>query len=403
MNQSNTQIGSREFICLMASLMSLVALAIDSMLPALDQIGASLGVLDPNDNQLIISTLFLGMALGLMLYGPLSDSYGRKNAIYLGILIFLLGDLMSLYSENLSVMLFGRLCQGFGAAATRVVTLAMIRDKFTGREMGKVMSLIMVFFIMVPAIAPSLGQGILLFASWQGIFWLLFVAAIGCFLWLYIRQPETLAKDKRLRFSLATVFAGVKETLIHPTARYYMLAAGIIFGSFVGYLSSAQQVLQIQYQLGETFSLYFGALALAIGFSSLVNSRLVMHYRMDSLCFAALTLLSVTSALFFWYAQGFAGQPPLTTLMGYLGVTFFCLGMLFSNLNSLAVQSLGHIAGVATSVISSTQTLVSVVIGSLIGQAFDGTVRPIILGFLVCGMCALLILNQVRKSSPTLQ
>ncbi len=403
MNRSNTHIGSREFICLMAALMSLVALAIDSMLPALDQIGASLGVLDPNDNQLIISTLFLGMAMGLMLYGPLSDSYGRKRAIYLGILIFLLGNLISLYSENLTFMLIGRLCQGFGAAAARVVTMAMIRDKFEGREMGKVMSLIMVFFVMVPAIAPSLGQGILLFASWRGIFWLLFFAGTGGVLWLHFRQPETLAREKRLRFSLLTIFAGVKETLKHPIARYYMIAAGIIFGSFVGYLSSAQQVLQIQYQLGETFSLYFGALALAIGFSSLVNSRLVMRYRMDTLCFAALALLSIVSTLFFFYAQGFAGQPPLAALMGYLAVTFFCLGILFGNLNTLAVQSLGHIAGVATSVISSIQTLLSVIIGSLIGQAYDGTVRPMVLGFLVCGICAMFILYQVRKKLPTLK
>ena len=397
MNQSKKPTSNKEFIFLMALLMSLVALTIDVMLPALDQIGASLDVLDPNDNQLVISTIFLGMAFGLMLYGPVSDSFGRKNAIYLGIAIFLIGDLISLYSSNFTFMLIGRLCQGFGAAACRVVTLAMIRDKFSGKEMGRVMSLIMVFFILVPAVAPTLGQAILLFADWRGIFWLLFVAGLTGILWLFFRQPETLTKEKRLKFSCSIIIAGIKETLTNQVARFYMFAAGIIFGSFIGYLSSAQQILQIQYALGEMFPLYFGALALAIGLSSLVNSSLVMRFRMESLCFAALGFLSFSSILFFFYAQGITGQPPLFVLMGYLAVTFFCFGILFGNLNTLAIQPLGHIAGVATSVISSIQTLVSVAVGSIIGQTYNGTVLPMVFGFLVCGLSALGILFYVRK------
>ncbi|MEH6469705.1 MAG: multidrug effflux MFS transporter [Halopseudomonas sp.] len=401
MNRPKAPTGNKEFICLMALLMSLVALTIDAMLPALDQIGSSLGVLDPNDNQLVISTIFLGMAFGLMFYGPLSDSFGRKNAIYLGVAIFLIGDLISLYSSDFTFMLIGRVCQGFGAAACRVVTLAMIRDKFSGKEMGRVMSLIMVFFILVPALAPTLGQAILLFADWRGIFWLLFGAGLGGVLWLSFRQPETLEKAKRLPFSRSTIVAGIKETFTTPVARFYMIAAGIIFGSFVGYLSSAQQILQIQYALGETFSLYFGALALAIGLSSLVNSKLVMRVGMDTLCFAALVVLSLSSIVFFVYALGTAGQPPLPALMTYLAVTFFCFGILFGNLNTLAVQPLGHIAGVATSVISSVQTLVSVAVGAAIGQTYDGTVLPLVFGFLICGLCALGILIYVRKRVPT--
>ena len=260
---------------MMALLMSLVALTIDVLLPALDQIGSSLEGLDPNDNQLVISTVFLGMAFGLMLYGPLSDSFGRKNAIYLGITIFLIGDLISLYSSNFTFMLIGRMCQGFGAAACRVVTLAMIRDKFSGKEMGRVMSLIMVFFVLVPAVAPTLGQAILLFSDWRGIFWLLFVAGLTGVLWLYFRQPETLVKEKRLKFSSSTIISGIKETLTNQVARFDMVAAGIRFGAFVGYLSSAQQILQEQYNLGNLFSVYFGGLALAIGFASFVNARLL--------------------------------------------------------------------------------------------------------------------------------
>ncbi|MFT5722051.1 MAG: DHA1 family bicyclomycin/chloramphenicol resistance-like MFS transporter [Motiliproteus sp.] len=400
MQQSKKTTGNKEFIFLMALLMSLVALAIDVMLPALDQIGSSLGVQDPNENQLIISTIFLGMAFGLMLYGPVSDSFGRKKAIYLGIVFFLIGDLISLYSDNFTLMLIGRLCQGFGAAACRVVTLAMIRDKFSGREMGRVMSLIMVFFVLVPALAPTLGQAVLLFSDWRGIFWLLFIAGLTGVLWLHFRQPETLAKEQRLKFSGSTIVAGIKETLANKVARFYMFAAGIIFGSFIGYLSSAQQIFQIEYQLGEAFPLYFGALALAIGLSSLANSTLVMRFPMESLCFAALGCLSLSSIGFFVYAQGVTGHPPLLMLMAYLAVIFFCFGILFGNLNTLAIQPLGHIAGVATSVISSVQTLVSVTVGSLIGQAYDGTVLPLVSGFLVCSLGALGILIYVRKSAP---
>ena len=173
-----TGIGPTEFIVLMAILMSVMALAIDAMLPALDLIGVSLGVANPNDNQLIISTLFLGMALGLMIYGPISDSYGRKPTIYLGVGIFLIGDLISLMSNDFTLMIIGRLLQGFGAAACRVITIAMIRDRFDGPKMAKIMSLIMMVFIMVPVLAPSVGQVILMFASWRAIFLLLLAYAL---------------------------------------------------------------------------------------------------------------------------------------------------------------------------------------------------------------------------------
>lgn len=387
----------REFICLMASLMSLAALTTDAMLPALGQIGVSLEVTNPNDTQLVISTIFLGMAMGLMLYGPLSDSYGRKKSIYLGIFIFLIGSLISFFATNLTYMLIGRLLQGFGAASCRVVTLAMIRDKFEGKEMGKVMSLIMVFFVLVPALAPSVGQAILLFSNWRAIFGFIFFAGLTSLMWLHFRQPETLIKENRLKFSGAVIFAGVCETLKQPLSRIYMIAAGIIFGSFVGYLSSAQQILQIQYERGDSFSIYFGGLALAIGLSSFVNSRLVMTFRMDTLCLVSLAALSITSLLFFFYVQGLSGHPDLVVFMGYLAITFFSFGILFGNLNTLAVQPLGHIAGTATSVISSVQTLLSVVVGGVIGQSYDGTVQPLVLGFLMCGVSALVLIIYARN------
>ncbi|OMH32206.1 multidrug effflux MFS transporter [Motiliproteus sp. MSK22-1] len=406
MNHPDSKIDNREFICLMAILMSLLALSIDAMLPALGQIGTSLELENPNDGQLVITTVFLGMAMGLMLYGPLSDSYGRKSALYLGLCIFLVGNLISLFSTDFTFMLIGRIFQGFGAAACRVVTLAMIRDKFEGPEMGRVMSLIMVFFILVPALAPTLGQAVLFFADWRAIFAVISMVGLVSLLWLFFRQPETLPGDKRLGFSVTVITMGIAETLRHPVTRVYMIAAGVIFGSFVGYLSSAQQILQIQYQLGDSFSLYFGGLALAIGLSSFANSKLVMKFSMERLCLFSLAAFSIISFAFLLYTRMSSGHPPLIPFISYLAMVFFCFGILFGNLNTLAVQPLGHIAGVATSVISSIQTLLSIVVGGVIGQSYNGTVQPLVLGFLVCGLSSLAILLLVQKraqNSETLQ
>ncbi|NVK37185.1 MAG: multidrug effflux MFS transporter [Gammaproteobacteria bacterium] len=386
-----------EFITLMAALMSMVALSIDAMLPAIGLIGQDLAVENPNDVQLIISSVFLGMAFGLIVYGPISDSFGRKNAIYLGVSIFLVGCLISIFAQDFDQMLLGRILQGFGAAACRVVTIAMMRDKYAGKEMAKIMSLIMMVFIMVPALAPSMGQLILLFADWHGIFVLLFSVALLSTIWLYLRLDETLAEDKRAPFSLSNIKLGMIETIKHPEARTYTLGAGIMFGAFVGYLSSSQQILQVQFGTGELFSVYFGALALAIGFSSFANSKLVMRFSMESLCIAALLVVLSTSLIYLGYSQ-LNPNAGLTSFMLYMLSTFFCFGILFGNFNSLAVHPLGHIAGVATSVISTVQTFISVFVGTYVGQHYDGTVTPLIFGFIACSSVTLTLVLWLRYS-----
>lgn len=393
--------GRFEFIVLMAALMSMVALSIDAMLPALGIIGQDLNVANANDSQLIISSVFLGMAFGLIIYGPISDSFGRKKAIYLGVGIFLIGCLISIFAQDFEHMLIGRVLQGFGAAACRVVTIAMMRDKYDGKEMAKIMSLIMMVFIMVPALAPSVGQLILFVADWHGIFVVLFILALASVIWLHTRQDETLAVEKRAPFSLTNIKRGMIETIKHPESRTYTLGAGIMFGAFVGYLSSSQQILQVQYGTGELFSLYFGALALAIGFSSFTNSKLVMKMSMQTLCIAALSVVFSTSIVFFIYAEFVNENPGLLSFMLYMLSTFFCFGILFGNFNSLAVHPLGHIAGVATSVISTVQTLISVMVGSYIGQHYDGTIIPLILGFTICSgiTLSLVVWLRLRVSS----
>lgn len=389
--------GHGEFICRMAVLMSLVALAIDAVLPALAQIGASFGVVNDNDNQLVISLFFLGMACGQMLYGPFSDSYGRKPALYLGISVFVVGSLVSLMAASFAAMLAGRILQGFGICCCRVVAMAMIRDSLEGREMARAMALIMVIFIIVPAIAPSLGQLILFIGDWRGIFALIVVAAAASLLWTYLRQPETLAPERRRRFTASVIGAGIVETLRHPLSRAYTLASGIIFGGFIGYLNSAQQILQAQYRLGDAFSLYFGVLAAAIGLASFVNAKLVMRFGVERPSLLALLVLSGCSLVFALVAGWVPQAAGLWPFMVYLIIAFFCFGVLFGGFSTLAVQPLGHIAGVATSVISSLQTLVSTLVGGIIGWCYNGTVLPLVWGFFLCGAVSLAIMVHVRR------
>ena len=399
MNSQPKSASNFEFICLMALLMSLLALAIDSVLPALSQLGSDLQVAQGNDIQLVLSSIFFGMAFGLIFYGPISDSFGRKKTIYLGVSIFIIGDLISLFAVDFNMMIIGRIIQGFGAAACRVVSLAMIRDKFEGPEMGRVMSLIVMFFIVVPALAPSFGQGILWIGDWRSIFGFVFAVSLTSIIWLHFRQPETLKVENRLPFTVTAILHGVKETLSNKMSRNYMLASGFIFGSFIGYLSSSQQLLQEHYQLGEHFALYFGGLALAVGLSSFANSKLVMRYKMVNLCLISLSGLIMFSSLFLTYCLLIDYEPKIFIVMTYLSSVFFCFGVLFGNLNALAVQPLGHIAGVATSVISAIQTLISVFIGGFIGHLYNGSVIPLTIGFLTCASVSIILVLRAKQNT----
>ncbi len=392
-----------EFVALMALMTSLVALSIDTMLPALADIGQDLDVQRANDNQLIISLLILGMAIGQIIYGPISDSTGRKPAIYAGFGLFMVGSLLSLTATSFSVMLTGRVLQGVGAAGPRIVTISLIRDQYEGRDMARVISFVMTVFILVPAIAPSLGQALLIVAHWRAIFGLfLLLATITC-TWFALRQPETLAPDRRQPFSLIRIGLAVKEVCLTRTAFGYTLATGLIFGAFLGYLNSAQQIFQMQYGLGRQFPLYFSALALAIGVASFLNTRLVMHYGTHTLTSGALQIICGLSIIFLGVAYTLSGHPPLWLLMLYFLIAFFCVGILFGNLNALAMQPLGHIAGVGAAVVGSLSTFISVSLGTLIGQNYNGAILPLLAGFAIFSTTAILVMQWVEYRRPLSQ
>ncbi|MCB9077106.1 MAG: multidrug effflux MFS transporter [Anaerolineaceae bacterium] len=382
-----------EFVVLMALMISLVALSIDTMLPALATIGHDLGVQRANDNQLIISLLLLGLSIGQVIYGPLSDSTGRKPAIYAGFGLYIIGALIALFSGNFSMMLTGRLLQGVGAAGPRIVSMALIRDQYQGRDMARVMSFVMAVFILVPAVGPLFGQTILLMAHWRAIFAVFLIMALIAVTWFAIRQPETLPPDRRRPFSLYRIALAIREILTTRMAIGCTVAAGLVFGGFMGYLNSAQQIFQDQYGLGRLFPLYFSTLALAIGSASFLNARLVVRYGMRALSNRAMQTITGLSLLFLPLAFLLSGQPPLWLLMFYLVVAFFCIGLLFGNLNAMAMEPLGHIAGIGAAVVGSLSTFIAVMLGLVIGQNYNGTVLPLVGGFAILGVAALVVLR----------
>jgi MFS transporter, DHA1 family, multidrug resistance protein len=386
-----------EFVALMALMMSLVAMAIDAMLPALAQIGDELGVGHTNQAQLVISALLLGMSAGQVIYGPLSDSVGRKPTIYAGLTLFVMGSVLSVAATNFPLMLLGRILQGFGAAAPRLVVVALVRDEHAGAAMARIMSLVLTTFILVPVVAPALGQAILLVAHWRAIFGMLLVLGLIALVWFALRQPETLPRERRVRFSLGRIMLGVRETCANRVALGYTVAAGMIFGAFLGYITSSAQIFLSQYGVGRLFPLYFGGLAMAIGAATYVNSRLVMRFGMQRLSSLAVGSLGSLSAVFLVIAWAAGGDPPLWSLMPYLAVAFFCFGLVFGNFNALAMEPLGHIAGVAAAVVGTITSLMSLALGTLIGQSYDGTVLPLIAGFAVLGLGSLAMMRWAER------
>ena len=382
-----------EFVIIISSMMSLTALSIDAMLPALPQIAGELGVQNANDRQLVVSLLFLGLAFGQLFFGPLSDSIGRKPTVYAGYALYIAGALLALLAIDFPMLLVGRLLQGLGISAPRAVTLALVRDRYKGRPMARVMSFVMTVFILVPMIAPTLGQTILLFTGWRGIFGSFVVMALITSSWFALRMPETLAAEHRAPFSLRRIIGAALEIFRNRTALGYTVSAGLVSGAFLGYLSSAQQIFQEQYALGQLFPLVFGVISISLGLASLLNSRLVMRFGMRFLVRRSLSVIVGLSVLALGIVLLPGGQPPLWLFVGYIMMTFFGIGILFGNQNSLAMEPLGHLAGIGAAVVGSLSTLISMPLGTIIGQSYNGTVLPLVAGIALLSGLSILVVH----------
>jgi DHA1 family bicyclomycin/chloramphenicol resistance-like MFS transporter len=389
--ESDFPMSFREFITLMAMMVSITALSLDAVLPILSVVGHDLSIKDANQAQYIIGTLLLGLTLGQLLYGPLADSYGRKFSVYIGLLIFVGGSILSFSATSFSVMLIGRFLQGFGAAAPRISSIAIVRDRFSGREMARVMSFVMAVFIFVPVIAPALGELVMSMSHWRMIFTLFVAMAVFIAAWMTLRLPETLKKHDRHPFNLKEIVKSFKIVVTNKQTLGHTISAGLVFSCLIAYLSCARQVYQDYYHTGHLFAFYFALSALSVGVASLINSAIVRRQGMHRISRLALIALIGVSALFLVANLIASEQIPLSYFMLFAVLAFFTLGLLFGNLNAMAMEPMGHQAGIASSIIGALTSAISTVLGGLVGQAYDMTLIPLTLGFLVMGLAALTI------------
>ena len=391
------QLPEKEFIVLFAILTSLTALSIDAMLPAFPDISRDLQITDYQHTQWIISALIFGMMFGEIIFGPLSDAIGRKSSILLGVAIYLLGTIMALCADSLWMLLTGRVVQGFGVAGPKIASRALIRDLYQGSAMARIMSYVMVIFILVPMLAPAFGQLIMTLGNWRWIFAALMIQALIASLWLICRQEETLTKDRRLPLEASRLLKSAKFILSRKDVVAYTGIAGLIFGGLMLYLSIAQSIFQDIYQLGDNFPLYFAMLASGSALANLLNARIVQRVGMSPCVAFALILMFSMAGVLSILSLFYSGVPPFWMFM-VLGIAMFaCLGMVFGNINALAMEPLGKVAGLAAAMISSASSLVAIVAATLMGQLYHFTVTPLALGFLIFSGFGYLLLRYARN------
>jgi DHA1 family bicyclomycin/chloramphenicol resistance-like MFS transporter len=391
-----------EFIALMASLMSVVALAIDALLPALDIIGKSIDTVNNSENQMLIIMIFLGLGVGPLLFGPISDSLGRKPVVYLGFALFILASIICINAQSLHVMIAGRILQGIGLSAPRTISIAMVRDSYSGDYMARIMSFITVIFILVPIVAPALGKLILDHYNWQAIFYIQLFMTVVISFWFWKRQPETLHKEHRIKLTKSIFINGNKELFKHKQTIGYTIISGFITGSFLVYLSTSQQIFQQQYQLVDEFPVIFAALAISIGSATLLNGTLVLKFGMEKMVTTALYAFFGISLLYIVLYHNSA-NPSISILLTFFGLQFFAIGFLFGNLRALAMQPIGHIAGIGAAITGFISTSMAVPISTYIGKFVSNTTLPVFMGFLICSIPSIIVLIIIKLRSKKIQ
>lgn len=378
------QISKTEFIALMASLMAIVALCMDALLPALGVISEEVGVANPNDAQLLVTMMFMGIGMGQLITGPLSDSLGRKVVIYIGILIFLIGSIVIIFSTTFEFVLLGRIIQGIGLSSPRTLSMAIVRDTFKGNSMAKIMSFISVVFIIVPAIAPTLGKVILDLFGWRAIFHMQIIFGLIVVTWLSYRQPETLKPENKNKFNLPTYINGVKFFFKSTQSVLYTIIFGFFIGAFMFYLGNIQQIFDKHYHMEEEFPYIFAINAITIGLSTLLNGKLVMKLGMKKLVLSSCIFFSFicSSFLFFFNSE----SPSVVILMVYFLIMFLSYGFIFGNIVSLALEPLGKIAGMGAALNGCISSIFGVIYANYMGAYADNTPAPIFLCFLIAGL-----------------
>ena len=379
--------GFVEFVCLIALMMALNALAIDSMLPALPDIGATMGVAEPNTRQWVVTAYLLGFGGAQIVYGPLADRFGRKPILLIGVGVYVAFSFAAMLAPSFETLIMARVGQGLGSAATRVLAVSIVRDRYSGRTMARVMSLSFLVFLGVPIIAPSLGQAILLVAPWEGIFGVLAFAGISLLVWATLRLPETLHAQDRLPIEARRIGLAFKAVLTNRTAMGYTLASTAITGALFGFINSSQQIFFDVFKAPALFTTVFAVVAGGIAIASVVNAKLVE--KLGSRLIGHTALLGFITMAAIHALVTITGHETIWTFAILQALTMFCFGLLAGNFGSMAMEPMGHIAGTASSVQGFIATIVGSLTGFAIGQSFNGSVVPMTLGFTGCGLFAL--------------
>jgi len=377
------------FVVLVGALMAVTPLGVDAMLPALPHIGEALGVANENHRQWVIAIYVFGFGSAQIVYGPLADRFGRKPVLVPSLLLFALLSVFAGFATSFPALLIARLFQGIAGASGRVLTISIVRDCYSGRQMARVMSMSVMVFLAAPVLAPSIGQFIMLFGSWRLIFFFLAAFAVVVAIILGLALGETLHPEYRRPLSPAAIRQGIWQTLTERNARGYMIAITLLFGSLMGFVNSVQQIFQDIFHLPDRFPLAFAGVGLSMAAAAFLNSRIVERFGTRKVSHSALIGLITVAGLHSLVAA--SGHETVVSFAILQFATMFCFGMVGSNFSSMAMENVGEIAGTASSVQGFVSTCGGALIGLVVGQAFNGSVLPLTLGFFGLGMAALMV------------
>lgn len=377
-----------ELIAMVGGLMALNALSIDILLPALSEIGAALGA-EGNHRQLVITAYVFGFGLAQLGFGPLSDALGRRAVLLWSLAAYLLATVLCLLAQDMWWMFIARFLQGVAAAATRVIAVAVVRDLVSGRRMAEIMSFAMTVFMVAPIIAPSIGQGVLMIATWPWIFVVLMVMSAILSVWMIVRLPETLPVEHRIELSVRAAARNYILAAANRCSAGYIVAASLIFGALFAFIATSEQVLDELYGLEAYFPLAFGAVAIGLAIANIINARIVGKLGMRRITHAALIAFLIINIVHLIIAQ--AGLPPFWLYFSLLSAAMVLFAMMGANFSALVMEPAGERAGTAAALYGAMSSMSGAVLGSMIGQAFDGTVLPLLIGYVALGAASLIV------------